>query len=73
MGILDKLGRTPESKKDINQSLPTREEEKFELTKEEYEFLFSLIKNSTFKGSELQVIFNILTKLQTRYIGMTNK
>ena len=35
---------------------------------EEFEYLFNLIKNSTFKGTELEIIYSIILKLQKRYL-----
>ena len=39
------------------------------LTAEEYEFLFVLIRNSTFKGENLELIYNLTLKLQEEYIN----
>ncbi len=39
-----------------------------DLTIEEFEYLFSLLKNSTFKGTELEIIYSIILKLQKRYL-----
>lgn len=39
-----------------------------DLTIEEFEYLFNLIKNSTFKGTELEIIYSIILKLQKRYL-----
>lgn len=39
-----------------------------DLTIEEFEYLFTLIKNSTFKGTELEIIYSIILKLQKRYL-----
>lgn len=77
MGILDKLGRTTEPQKVVAPQNSTANlvnvaaEKGLELTKEEYEFIFQLIKNSSFKGTELQLIFGILSKLQTKYLEKT--
>ena len=40
------------------------------LTAEEYEFLFVLIRNSTFKGENLELIYNLTLKLQEEYIQL---
>jgi hypothetical protein len=40
---------------------------KHDLTKEEIEFLLVLIKNSTFKGDMIEVVYNLVIKLQTLY------
>jgi hypothetical protein len=41
-----------------------------QLTKLEYEFLFSLIKNSTFKGEQLELLYNLTVKLQAQYLNV---
>jgi uncharacterized protein YfkK (UPF0435 family) len=38
------------------------------LTIEELEYLFNLIKKSNFSGAELEVIYRIIIKLQKQYI-----
>ncbi len=38
------------------------------LSKEEYEFLFSVMKETTFKGEQVQVVYNTIRKLQEQYI-----
>jgi len=38
------------------------------LLKEEYEFLFSVMKETTFKGEQVQVVYNSIRKLQEQYI-----
>jgi len=43
------------------------------LTPREYEFLFGLIKNSTFKGEDLETLYNITVKLQAQYFQINNK
>ena len=40
---------------------------KYDLTKEEIEFILVLIKNSNFKGDMIEVVYNLVIKLQTRY------
>ena len=42
-------------------------------TTEEYEFLFMLIKNSTFKGENLELLFSLTLKLQEDYLAVKNK
>lgn len=44
-----------------------------DLTIEEFEYLFNLIKNSTFKGTELEIIYSIILKLQKRYLEKKEK
>jgi hypothetical protein len=38
------------------------------LTTAEYEFLFSLIKSSNFKGEHLELVYNLTIKLQNQYL-----
>jgi len=56
MSILDKLKKTAIAKDDI-------------LSKEEIEFLLILIKNSHFKGENLESLYNIVYKLQQQYLN----
>jgi len=41
-----------------------------DLTKEEYEFIFWMIKNSTFKGENIEFLYNLITKLQNQYLRL---
>jgi len=43
------------------------------LTIPEYEFLFGLIKNSTFKGEQLELLYNLTVKLQEDYFTLKSK
>ena len=43
------------------------------LTVPEYEFLFFLIKNTTFKGEQLEFIYNLTVKLQEEYFALKSK
>jgi hypothetical protein len=40
------------------------------LTIPEYEFLFGLIKNATFKGEHLELVYNLTVKLQEQYMKL---
>lgn len=40
----------------------------FELSKKEIEWLLNLIKDSTFKGVDLEQVYNAVYKLQQQYI-----
>lgn len=42
--------------------------EDFQLNKSELEYLLLLIKDSTFKGAELEKLYNLVYKLQQQYI-----
>lgn len=43
------------------------------LTLEEYEFLFTIIKNSTFRGESLENLYKIVLKLQKQYLTLKEK
>lgn len=43
------------------------------LTIAEYEFLFFLIKNATFKGDQLEFVYNLTVKLQEEYFALKSK
>lgn len=78
MGLLDKLGKPKDAQKivSINSTgnyVNVEAEKHLDLTKEEYEFLFAIIKNSTFRGTELEIIYSILGKLQTKYLDKVSK
>lgn len=51
------------------ESSPTTGED-FSLTKQEIEWLLNLIKDSTFKGSELEKVYNSVYKLQQQFIKL---
>jgi hypothetical protein len=44
-----------------------------QLTALEIEFLLTLIKNSSFKGEQLEMVYNAVLKLQEQYIHLTKK
>ena len=52
-----------------NEDINTKNEDT-NLTIEELEYLFNLIKKSNFPGTDLQVIYHIIIKLQKLYISM---
>ena len=62
MGLLDKIniqkGTQPQ-----NTTTPVPEQ----LNAQELEFLLLLIKQSTFKGEAIEIVFNTALKLQTQY------
>ena len=63
MGLLDKAA--PKSSKpavNLNSSLSVQE----------YELLFTLIKSSTFKGEHLELLYNLIIKLQEQYLAAKN-
>ena len=58
--------------KNQNQNNPPQQNnvgEDYSLNKPELEYLLLLIKNSTFKGEELEKLYNIVYKLQQQYLN----
>lgn len=43
-----------------------------QLTASEIELLLILVKNSSFKGEQLELVYNTAVKLQTQYIQLTS-
>lgn len=58
MSLINKLQQN-------TQSTPTEIESVF--TKEEIEFLLIMLRDSTFKGSQLEIVYNTVVKLQQEY------
>ena len=57
--------------KNQNQNNPPQQNnvgEDYSLNKSELEYLLLLIKDSTFKGAELEKLYNLVYKLQQQYI-----
>ena len=84
MGIFSKVGKQPIEKQaeeivekiekeEVQQSPKKEKINGVDLTIEEFEYLFNLIKNSTFKGTELEIIYSIILKLQKRYLEKKEK
>lgn len=61
MGLLDR------TQKSVPQQTTNR------LTLQEYEFLFGLIKNSMFKGEQLELVYTLTAKLQEEYFLLKEK
>lgn len=59
MGLLDKI--TPGSS--------FQKEEDFSLGKHEIEFILLLLKESTFKGEHIEILYTIAYKLQQQYLN----
>lgn len=58
-----------EKQKQINKQIPQIEN----LTKDEYEFLFAVLKNMDFKGHQVEILYNLIVKLQKNYLETTTK
>ena len=78
MGIFTKVAKQTEQlvEENVEKEQQSSKKEKVngvDLTIEEFEYLFNLIKNSTFKGTELEIIYSIILKLQKRYLEKKEK
>jgi len=65
MGLVEKVF-TKKATDTVSTSVGSR------YTVEEYEFLFTLVRNSTFKGEHLEFVYNLIIKLQEDYIATKN-
>ncbi len=72
MGILNKMKNESPSVKEGDLSLKENntslKENNFSLEKQEIELMLTLIKNSTFKGENLELLYNLVFKLQKYYL-----
>lgn len=64
MGLLDKTNKP---------AIPAPSTPNSRLTTQEYEFLFGLIKNSMFKGDQLEFVYTLTAKLQEEYFLLKEK
>ena len=65
MGLISKV-----IEKSTNSGKVDRAEQPNALTVEEYECLFNLIRNATFKGEQFDFIYNLTMKLQNQYLEL---
>ena len=60
MGLIDQIKKTKNEKQFKEETI------KNTLTKNEIVFLINLISESNFKGRDIQLLYNIVTKLQNK-------
>ena len=65
MGLIDKI--TP--KVNVNPPAPAPDQ----LNAQELEFLLLMMKQSTFKGEIVEVVYNLVSKLQNQYVKQTKQ
>jgi hypothetical protein len=61
MGLIDKI--VPKQPAPVQNTTPAPEQ----LNVQELEFLLSLIKQASFKGEYIEVVYNAASKLQAQY------
>ena len=66
MALLDKLRKQAESKKEIN----LKNSSKDNLDKKEITIILNLIKGTTFKGENLEIMYNLVLKLQNQFTNL---
>jgi hypothetical protein len=70
---IKKLGEVPAKKAGISPILETQTTKpSLELSKQELELLLYCIKHSTFQGASIELVYNLVSKLQN-YLLNTNK
>jgi len=69
MGLIDKI-REKEATSKVASPNQTQEEDLL-LNKEELKYLLTLIKKSQFKGSEVELIYNLSWKLQKAFLYLS--
>ena len=68
MGLLDRIQLKEVAKKTT--SKPLSNEEDLLLNQEELNYLLGLIKDSTFKGKDIETIYNLTWKLQKAFLSL---
>ena len=64
MGLVEK-----NTKSNTNTVIQNNNED---LNKDEYEFLFNVLRNCDFKGHQVESLYNIVVKLQKKYVNLVN-
>lgn len=82
MGLITKRGvdstkqkpaPTPKpDEKPKEEVVPKKDDPSMVLTADEYEFLFDILRDADFKGSQVQDLYNIIMKLQKQYLNLKN-
>ena len=54
----------------LNKLTPRSQEDPNALTKQEIEFLITLIRQSSFQGESLESLYNLVLKLQQQYLSL---
>lgn len=68
MGFREKLKTNKQIQDQSESSTDFVEQDKSQLTREEINYVLGIIKDTTFQGSEIERLYNIVYKLQTQYL-----
>ena len=71
MALIDKLKSSQKKQKPIQVNNPILSS-KDNLDIEEITLILGLIKNTTFKGENIETLYNLIVKLQNQYIKLEN-
>jgi hypothetical protein len=70
MGFRSKIKTNQQKAKEDQpkKTVQSKVQDKNQLTREEINYMLGLIKDTTFKGSEIERLYNIVYKLQSQYL-----
>tara|TARA_R110000824_G_scaffold311532_2_gene498647 strand:- start:685 stop:942 length:258 start_codon:yes stop_codon:yes gene_type:complete len=68
MGLIDKIKKSEAALKAASNN--SNKEEDLLINKEELKYLLSLIKNSSFPGKDIEIIYNLTWKLQQAVLSL---
>ena len=68
MGLIDKIKKNEAAQKVASNN--SNKEEDLLINKEELKYLLSLIKNSSFPGKDIEIIYNLTWKLQQAVLSL---
>jgi len=77
MSILDKLRTksqpTPQEEVEMEVKITNINLKESDLSLDEITFLLTAIKDSTFKVSDVELVYNTIIKLQTQFLALSTK
>lgn len=75
MSILDKLrgNQTEKSEPIVEPQKVTKKTDENNLTLDEIAFILTSIKDSTFKVSDVEVVYSTIVKLQSQFLELSGK
>ena len=65
MGLIDKINQS--NKEKLIENLPEEKIEDLLLNRDELRLILTIIKDSTFKGNQIEVIYNLTWKIQQAF------
>lgn len=70
MGLIDKINKNNQEK--LIKDIPKNDIEDILLNNDELTFMLKIIKDSTFKGEQIEVIYNLTWKIQQALLSLRN-